>query len=290
LLPAVQKVREAAARSQCSNNLKQMGIAMHNIHGVYQRFPPLLGKFYQNRDAAGHDPAWGNSFYWMLPYIEQDNLYKGTYDPTVDGNNSAPSYRPWVNTAYQKAIKTYMCPSDPSMTATGVVTTPAGNDPTQGNWSDTWALTSYAANGQVLGRVDANGNQVTGSGSDPWDGQARIPASFQDGTSNTIMFAEKYAQCGNAGNAWDWWWANSWQPTFNNTAASQIVGTAAKFQVQPNPWQSACNPNRPSTAHSGAILVGMSDASVRSVSSGVSAATWWAACTASQGDILGSDW
>src|SRR6266699_1487818 len=80
LLPAVQKVREAAARTQCANNLKQIGLAMHNLHDTYQRFAPLLGPFYQNPDAAGHAPPWGNSFYYMLPFIEQDNLYKNTYD------------------------------------------------------------------------------------------------------------------------------------------------------------------------------------------------------------------
>jgi prepilin-type N-terminal cleavage/methylation domain-containing protein len=286
LLPAVQKVREAAARVQCSNNLKQMGLAMHNMHGVYGRFSPLLGSFYQQPDPAGHAPPWGNSFFYMLPYIEQDNIYKNCYDPNVDGNNSAPGYRPWLNGAYQKKMKTYICPSDPSMPTTGIVTTPAGNDPTQGNWSDTWGLTSYAANAQVLGQCDANGNLQN------WDGAARMPATFQDGTSNTILFAEKYAQCGVSGNAWEWWWYNSWQPTFVNTGVSpaQAVGAGSKFQVQPLPWQTACNPAVASTPHTGAMMVSLADASVRTVSPSISGQTWWWACTPAGGETLGPDW
>jgi prepilin-type N-terminal cleavage/methylation domain-containing protein len=294
LVPAVQKVREAAARMQCGNNLHQLGIASHNIHDQYGRLPCLLGPYWQGRQwvnnsqfaNATNGPPWGNNFYYLLPYIEQDTLFKSTYDPKVDGNLSSPGYRPWVNGAYHKNMKTYICPSDPSMPAEGYVTTPAGNDPTQGNWTDTWGLTSYAANAQVFGITDASGN-LTG-----WQGEARIPATFPDGTSNTILFGEKYARCGIYGSAWDWWWFNNWQPTIVNTQAGELIGPASKFQVKPNPWQStsACDFRRASTGHTGGMMVVLGDASVRPLSEGMSGMTWWWACTPAGGETLGTDW
>src|ERR1700751_5469843 len=93
LLPAVQKVREAAARAQCANNLKQLGLALHNYHGDFEAFPPgyvtnpanpAMGPVDPQFNDAG--PGWG----WMtflLPYIEQDNLYESL-------NLNLPCYHP----------------------------------------------------------------------------------------------------------------------------------------------------------------------------------------------------
>src|SRR5712692_2905583 len=105
LVPAVQKVREAAARIQCANNLHNLGIATHNCHDQLGKLPPRLGRFPGGQqwvnDSGNPDayngPPWGNVHYYLLPYIEQDNFYKSTYDPNVDGNHSEPGYRPWIN-------------------------------------------------------------------------------------------------------------------------------------------------------------------------------------------------
>jgi prepilin-type N-terminal cleavage/methylation domain-containing protein len=107
LVPAVQKVREAANRIQCTNNLKQIGLALHNYHGTLSKFPP--GYVDGNTDpnsTPDNDvgPGWGWATY-LLPYIEQDNLYK-QIDLTQGvgiGVNAQVCLQP---------VKIYQCPSD----------------------------------------------------------------------------------------------------------------------------------------------------------------------------------
>jgi prepilin-type N-terminal cleavage/methylation domain-containing protein len=298
LLPAVQKVREAAARAQCSNNLRQMAIAVHDFHDALKRYPPLLGWRGIQRTCAyippsntppygtSNGPPWGNVHYYILPFIEQDNYYKMTYDPRPDGNNSCPGYRPWIGR--WRPIKVYLCPSDPSIPANGI-----GSNIQLATWTDNPSLTSYASNAQVFAYVNASGSP-TGPG---WEGAARMPASLPDGTSNTIMFAERYGTCGrymnsgaypagSGGTVWNWWGYDSAQPAF----ALYSRGPGSKFQLQPTPYQTACNPLIASTAHTGGMNVALCDASVRNISAGLSTTTWWAACTPANGDILGSDW
>ena len=102
LLPAVQKVREAAARAKCQNNLKQLGLAMHNYHSALNMFPPGQGVVVAN----------GNNGYnvlaHILPYIEQDNVYR-SFDflqSSSTGNNA---------TVRATVISTFLCPSDPGV-------------------------------------------------------------------------------------------------------------------------------------------------------------------------------
>src|SRR2546421_3495204 len=70
LLPAVQKVREAASRMKCANNLKQLGLAAHHYHDAHRHLPPAIGYY---PPASG---AFGNYFFHLLPYVEQDNPYR----------------------------------------------------------------------------------------------------------------------------------------------------------------------------------------------------------------------
>jgi prepilin-type N-terminal cleavage/methylation domain-containing protein len=252
LVPAVQKVREAAARTQCGNNLHQLGIAAHNHNDTYGHLPPMCA-------GEGGPNSNGNVFYWLLPFFEQDALYKLHPDlySWREGNEADPG--PIVSTQ----VKTLLCPSDPT------------NSPVQ-MWGGGWACGNYVANYQVF----ANPNT--------WDTsiQARIPASFQDGTSNTIMFAEKYGRCEGYGNLWGHGnWDYNWMPAFQTWLAQ---GPGAKFQVTPTAAQ--CHHFLAQTPHAGGMVVGLGDASVRTLNGAMSGNTYWAACTPAAQDVLGTDW
>src|SRR5262245_28713609 len=103
LLPAVQKVREAAARAQCTNNLKQVGLGCHNYHDANKTLPPGVGPY---------GCCWGTWQAYILPFIEQDNMYKvwknlGGNDKTGPRYSGSPN-----NTVTTKRVPILTCPSD----------------------------------------------------------------------------------------------------------------------------------------------------------------------------------
>src|SRR5437763_5776965 len=109
LLPAVQKVREAAARLKCKNNLKQIGLAMHNYHGAMDQFPP--GYLATNPGPGWADdrgPGWG----WgalLLPYLEQDALYRQIQ---LTKDITDPAHK----AVHTTSLSVFLCPSDPGNT------------------------------------------------------------------------------------------------------------------------------------------------------------------------------
>jgi prepilin-type N-terminal cleavage/methylation domain-containing protein len=299
LLPAVQKVREAAARMSCGNNLRQLGLGLQNCVDVHQGLlPPTCGTYPIPANPGGGQAnnGEGGFLFHLLPYIEQQNIYNGaltmqdgfnlsgvlTYSeygsPTFAyDNNSNPG-----TFVQNKNIKIYNCPSDATNQQT-----PTANGPWQ------WATASYGVNGQVF-----VGNR--------WQtGYGRFPASITDGTSNTIFFTEKMAvgngSCpGSVCGGYNYWadWGpiiastgapNNWNSSSGGYWNPQPQGTAAYPIISPTPpgSQSSCVA---STGHTAVILVGMGDASVRAVAQGVSPTTWWYALTPANGDLLGPDW
>ena len=167
LLPAVQKVREAAARMSCTNNLKQMGLACHGYHDIYRAFPP---GYIANAAYPGTTPGWGWGAF-LLPLIEQDNLYR-QIDFTQAVQNSP---------TIQSRISIYICPSDTPPTGTFALTDPAYGTITLA------APSSYAATvGQDASEVDA----PTGDGIFYRNSKVRI-ADITDGTSQTTMIGDR---------------------------------------------------------------------------------------------------
>jgi prepilin-type N-terminal cleavage/methylation domain-containing protein len=203
LLPAVQKVRESANRMQCSNNLKQIGLACHNFHGVNDRFPPARGDYFvplaqlmggnASNGYLGYYPATFRPFLqggWMvniLQYVEQDNLRKSL---NYIGNNWSPSFYANCNAV----IKTFVCPLD------GRGFDPPPTDPNTGQ--SLGGLTNYVG---VTGNDTDLYAQFYGPANGIFDVSSRGVriADVKDGTSNTVLAGERPP----SGDKLLGWWA-----------------------------------------------------------------------------------
>jgi prepilin-type processing-associated H-X9-DG protein len=206
LLPAVQKVREAAARLQCSNNLKQIGLALHNYHDSVGNFP--ASSVY--KPVAG---VWNYYDTWtvsILPYIEQGNLYK-LYDQTLPNATTAS---PGTDAMRQTLVKVYNCPSDSGFSVMtpasgpggtgGAVAIPmcmsanyravAGADWGGRDWgqdqngsNENWDDATQVVNWLMATHPESRG--VMHAAPDGTAGPERI-TTISDGTSNTLMVGE----------------------------------------------------------------------------------------------------
>jgi prepilin-type N-terminal cleavage/methylation domain-containing protein len=280
LLPAVQKVRAAVARVSCANNLKQIGLATHNINDTLHALPPATapdGWTAITNAAPGYNGAPYTCFTFLLPYIEQQSIF----NLSTKGNVPPGAY---CGGQYFQVVKTYLCPSDAS-SANGYSQTINGG-------ANGFAVGNYGANYLVFGNPNAASMAGTSS----------IPQSFPDGQSNTILFAERFGTCGSSGDVnssstYASLWADStsiWRPVFcvnnvSNTPFSAGYFKCAMFQVQPN-YLTACDNGRAQSNHTGGMNVGLGDGSVRFLNQGISPTTWANACDPRDGAILGSDW
>jgi prepilin-type N-terminal cleavage/methylation domain-containing protein/prepilin-type processing-associated H-X9-DG protein len=277
LLPAVQKVREAAARMSCTNNIKQMSLASINQFDTFSgKVPGSIGLYPNSNQAAGNGD--GGMLIFLLPFIEQDNLYKSTFVQGGDANDNRngpfDTYSQWqgpITTRYGGPgviLKTYICPSDYTQIDSSA------------------SHSSYGVNGQVFREGFWAKDTLS------------YPRSFQDGTSNTIFYTDKLSRCV-TGDYNDNYWPD-WGPiVYSDHNGGDPVGPPYKTtypptpQIQPrmaNSSQANCNGGYSSSPHSGGINVGLADGSVRFVSGSVSPQTFWAALTPKNGDITGSDW
>ncbi|HOM17178.1 MAG TPA: DUF1559 domain-containing protein, partial [Thermoguttaceae bacterium] len=270
----VQAAREAARRAQCSNNVKQILLAIHNIHDARKILPPLAARCADNdaSDWSGSPPAdycytpsdhpYGKHiytmFHFLLPFIEQQPIYD-RITPTG-----------YAGGVYSMVIPTYLCPVDPSIRD--------GKNQTAYGGAKYWGAGCYGGNNYVFGDPP---KKIT-------YGAATIPGSIPDGTSNTIFLAEMYGTCGNdpTGNidsslVWGSLWADSnsiWRPGFNlgtskNGTTVDQYPPSPMFQVAPH-YIKTCEPTRPQAAHPGGMHVGLGDGSVRFVSGTMNEQIW----------------
>ncbi len=276
LLPAVQKVREAAARASCTNNLKQIGLAFHNYHDSLRQFPnagsdgPTGGTPPATApccNGGSYRPAW-TWLFQITPYLEQSNVYNATSDTVVG----------------QTAIKNYYCPSrrPPSTYGTGST-----------------ARADYAGNG---------GRDMAGEGSEgmlrrQWRFEPAFTAKpvgapieqtltmsgVTDGLSNTIMVGEK--QChqtvlGTSGGDNESWNNSGWdqdhvrfgvevpEPDSKHPDAGQATFWSVKF----------------GGPHPGVFVAAMGDGSVRTIRYGIDAANWMRICLVNDGEVISTDY
>jgi hypothetical protein len=280
LLVAVQTVREAANRVRCQNNLRQIGLAFHDAatNSNDKVMPPAIGYYPRGGD------AFGTGLFHVLPYLDQDSLYKAAGDSPSGSNVNA-----YYDAAAQR-VTLFLCPSDPSQ-FNGVLTEPQGTS---------WGASSYALNGQVFCYVSPEGKYLDADGNAV--GKPRLPGSFKDGTTNTILAGEKYALCNNlsfpeGGSFWAYWYTNNknvepYHAGFAISWTQYSIGPGSRFLVQPAPFtglDSECDPVRASTPHRNGMTVVMADCSIRCLSPTISGTTWWALCTPAGDDVPGND-
>lgn len=233
LIPAVQRVREAAARTNCVNNFKQICLAVHSCADVYKgNLPPTVGSF------TFGEESMGTVFFFLLPYLDQNELYR-----KAAGHS-------WKNGTLSVPLPVFICPSDESA-------------PPDNRFKGWLATSNYTANYLVFKQ-----------------GGAHMPKTFRDGTSNTIMFSERYQMCNGQPHAWGYSTIHTWAPMF-------MYYNQGKFQTRPE--QMHCLSTLAQSPHQGGISVGMGDASVRFVSDMVSPETWYHASTPAGGEALGDD-
>jgi len=287
LLPAVQKVREAAARAKCSNNLKQLALAMHNYHNTSGRFP--IGAQGIACPGLTGSPLRTPFMPFLLPYFEQDNVYR-LYDFTQSFNAAANT------NAIGIKLTIFQCPSDedrPKFTGSG------GAMDYKGNYGLNWGRWNYCDQGGPS--TNPPPLNVGTDGRAPF--YERYGAKMEDiadGTSNTLMWLEMLQGIGETapldrrGRLW------------NNDSCGYTVST--RFPPNsPNPDYTLCN-NNPEVGlpcilgagdatnyymgsrsrHTGGVNVALCDGSVRFVANAIDLATWTALSSLAGGEAVGS--
>jgi len=311
LLPAVQKVREAAARAKCSNNIKQIALACHSYMDVQGGLPPAIVM-----TSYGDDPYNGGRYgpNWamlLLPYIEQDPLAKipavatsvsAWMNPATSGDSN------WTQAASAK-IPSLICPSDNTSGSSACTRPFSGVTPTGG-----WARGNYAAN---CGPHYHYGSRINGASSSggPWGYPGMGPfsvytqgsskkgmsiAQIPDGSSNTVLFAEVLGgvDANDPRGVWAFGLAGSSTMTSHADGDCRIpndnsgggdcaddIRDAPSLPKQNLSNWTSCNSNQATarSRHTGGVNVAWGDGTVRFVRDSISQQAWWILNAANDG-------
>jgi prepilin-type N-terminal cleavage/methylation domain-containing protein/prepilin-type processing-associated H-X9-DG protein len=282
LLPAVQKVREAANRMSCQNNLKQIGLAMHSHHDSLHYFPSNGGHLGTDSDPyklttkgtltnarwgladpkkVGRDQP-GSWAFAILPWVEQENVFRAAPD---NGTHGVP-------------IAIYICPSRRPVRAWNIpVPEPIlKGDGTDANRVDDaegrnpWSSTDYAGNAFVI----ANRPRVT------------TIADIKDGTANTILVGEKALEPRHYDSG-SWWWN---QPVFSGgSGGTNRGGTSLNRDHPPPPTRPYYFEDQWGSAHPGGVQFLFCDGSVRSIAYSISRTEFRKLLTPQGGEVIDTD-
>jgi prepilin-type N-terminal cleavage/methylation domain-containing protein/prepilin-type processing-associated H-X9-DG protein len=309
LLPAVQKIREAANRMACSNNLKQIALANMNYESTYSTFLPGVGK---------NGCCWGTWMVPILPFIEQDNLGK-MYINFGGLDTTGPRYGGGVNNQVSSTrLKSFTCPSDEQQVWAGR---------TKHNYvlnaGNTTLYQVPLPLGCVVGRPGCvpflgapfgwytNSDLVWDStvpwdvppprGPDPTQGKMGLPVKLgeiTDGTSNTMMASEALQGRGDDLRGFTWWGGAAGFTTYigpNSIEQDVITGGICTPTVSPRmPCTTTSTPSRPRlmgarSNHSGGLNAAMCDGSVRFVRENIDINIWRAISTTRGGEVTSGD-
>jgi hypothetical protein len=251
LLPAIQQVRAIAARAQCENNLRKLGHAALRFDEVEGHLPPTMHWFDPRKPNVG---AYGSTFFHLLPYLGNRQEFESTGTLGPDG---AMCYLPWLGEG-QASIRRCICPADPTYLENQYP-----------------ALGSYIANYQAFRGFVGNDDKTV----------PNFPSSFTDGASQTVIFAERLAQCGSFATHELTWLADENTPMF----AYYVTGPVEPPFVQAYRAEQ-CSYERPATPHTGVMMVCMADGSCQPLSLEVNPRFWWAILTPNGGEWMSGDW
>ena len=281
LLPAVQKVREAADRTKCQNNLKQLGLACHGYHDAYDRLPYGMnwvssadtdGFGNDNQSSGWRSDAWSTQ---VLPYAEQDAIYQVLKTATADFTTQRPS-----NTTTKTVLNVFVCPSDVG--------------PEFNNNRDNEAKSNYVGiAGSVRSTTDAaiacsdnTSGQTTGIF---WvNSKTRLPA-IKDGTSNTAMLGERDGGDGDGSPRRAAIWAGSVRARYLNGALGATTGTNPFMLLNIQISNTTSQWNSLGSFHPGGANFAFADGSIRFIRDSIDTASYSAIGTRSAGDLATFD-
>jgi len=293
LLPAVQAAREAARRVKCANNLKQIGLAMHNCHYANNCFPQAAG-FFPGKclwAAPWNYGIWtwppgppataavgestvapaniGSIQYLLCPYIEQDAIYMNYVGNT--------QWRVWYADRLSLPPTIYLCPSDTSIEPNGLAL--------QVDGSPGCGAVSYVPNVQAMGHYYMT---------QPSYKSHPTVESWTDGSSNTIVFVERLAGAPNFNYGRTAWLGvipgPEYNPFFGSNDANGSPAWYAWSPPQDCPAVEDASAARCQSGHPGGMNALLGDGSVRGISPYISSQTWISAVMPNDGNNLGSDW
>ena len=278
---------------QCQNRVKQISLAAHSFHTLLRRFPPQFG-WLGTAPGGVNAGDVGTIFFHLLPHMEQKNLWQVAYIATNTQQTYPCTYTQLAGTHDSREtvggeeLTDFICPDDVSQPYT------------LPNWG--WGGSSYATNFQVFGQP--NTTPYDSGSCDPtavamWQGRSTI-ASIRDGTSNTLMVAEKFGDCQSTGpypgNPSDWYGAAAWRWQHVGPLgrarflAAHVRGLCHRARLDVSRFAPAVylrwavqpfGGSKPARGHD---EHGMCDGSVRSLAATMDANVWWAICTPAGGE------
>src|SRR6516165_3003949 len=292
LVPAVQKVRAAAARTQCLNNLKQLGLAMHNFHDATKKLPPQTAN---NKNSC----CFGTWQMAILPYVEQNALWTAYVNYGGDAT-TGPKYEQAQNLLVTSVrLETFTCPSDVTNAPKSGTYNGVKYNITQHNYLVNVGNIDYAQGGDGVLPDQPAGLKFGGA---PFSHNKLFRLTdITDGTSSTLMLAEV-----NQGQGQDFrgltWWAEGSGFTVYRTPNSPLFDYISNGKGAPgcvpksqNPLNADCqsraSPNwnvfTARSRHGGGVNVVFCDGSTHFISDNIAWTTWQALGTSQGGDLVG---